>query len=616
MPYTVNVPYSSLESQQGTCPNFIPTTTEQWAVMKADVCADMLPATLEEYNQDLLASYRKAQADAVQQSDPKYQKKRRLSISESALLGLKDIDWRATHLDEEATKAEQKYIYSWEYGSMDYKQFVWGATFALQDTDNGIHGGNSKYSVSNSEFCKGTNTKYKAVLRQCASNKKVGESNVYFDVWAEVEQISSTLYFNTLTQMVEQDAKEVNLDDLYTNSYCLFLREVGTMVTAAGQKDFVVLLKGYLHRHGRYLNPWLDAISKVPMLSPEQFLDKHGFNPDRMCEYLMGVSGDAQQRWFTLQMVAVLKRSFQPGCKHDHMLVLISPEKGRGKTTFLELLTDTSNSKYNSTEEPSRKYYVQKQVIGSDKSFAEALRGKLVLNIDECDSAFRGAKGSVLKEALTNSTDNYRVPYSLACSDFPRTVVFFGTSNHPTLIQDQAGDRRWLLIDVAKDIDTTWLKANWDDFWGYYKHLHNSGYQTWLDRDEQNTLLQVQATHKVREPWFDALDGILDLVEGKDAGHCLSTAIRPSDLLMVLGTEMDSKKRYSADIVKDYLVNERGYSVGRPRLADGTQKSTPLPYLMGTDGNPKLLSRAELTEAYSRYTTAICRMSKALPKAP
>ncbi|MEH2410390.1 VapE domain-containing protein [Nostoc sp.] len=432
------------------------------------------------------------------------------------------------------------------------------------------------------------------------NNSKLGKESLIFDMWASWE-LQYKYQINILTKDIECDGKVVDPEELYHDSWMTYTRALGVGIN--NKEQFISLLLNYLRDNK--VNPWLKLMNdNVYLVSPEEFMAKHGFDPNRMCEFITGDDRELQQFLWLVQFTGVMARTYKPGCQHDHILVLMSAEKGQRKTSFLrEIAKDPASSEQNS------KYYVQLRTLKSDKKDVERLRGKIIVNLDECDSAFRGANSDDLKEAISSRSDNYRASYGRVAKDWDRTCVVFGTTNTTGLIQDYSGDRRIFIVHVKKQIDTDWVKDNWADFWGFYKWAYNqmekgdtTHYRNWLNKTEEDLVVANQSEYKAREPWLDALEGVMDVLEQTYP----AVAIKSSDILAVIGSEIESKKRYISDHIKDILKAERGYTEGRPRLLGGKQPSKPVMYLLGADEDkPYLASREDIYSAYQSYLKGI-----------
>ncbi|MDB5053928.1 MAG: virulence protein [Bacilli bacterium] len=131
---------------------------------------------------------------------------------------------------------------------------------------------------------------------------------------------------------------------------------------------------------------------------------------------------------------AAVRRVMEPGCKFDHMLVLVG-EQGVGKSTIIHKM--------------GREWFSDSLKTLDGKTAYEQLQGAWILEIGEL-SALKKSEVEEIKHFVTKRDDRYRVAYDRQVSDFPRKCVFFGTTNNYTFLQDATGNRRFWPVDVNK----------------------------------------------------------------------------------------------------------------------------------------------------------------------
>lgn len=433
--------------------------------------------------------------------------------------------------------------------------------------------------------------KLAAIIRfGCQHSFQLDRNNFVFDCWAAA--FMKGYHYNTENTEVELDGVIVVLDKLYTNSWIAYRKVFGLGITP--KTDFISMV--LCHLRDKQISPWADKMKSLVPLSPEQFEAKHGFDPHHMAEFITGDCGELVQRLWLLHFTGSMLRTFHPGSQYDHMLILVSPEKGLRKTTLIQTIAKLPEDPKHST-----KHYVQLRTLKSEKSIQERVKGRKIVNLDECDSAFRGLQADDLKEAVTLRVDNYRASYASTAQDHPRICTIFGTTNTMGLIQDLKGDRRFFPILVSKTIDIDWMTDNWEDFWGFYLWAYkqmeagNTEYRSHLTKAEEAMLTKLQSRFKATTVWMETLEAILDILE--DKYPCL--AIKASDLLMVIGKETGTTKNHMAEDTKDKMMTERGYLEGRPKLADGSQPGKPVLYRgESKTARPKLVCRNEIEGAY------------------
>jgi Virulence-associated protein E len=421
---------------------------------------------------------------------------------------------------------------------------------------------------------------------------QLGRDSFVFDCWAAAF-LGYGYRINSASTEVELNGVVVSVEDLYTDSWVPYRKAFG--LSLSPKVDFISMV--LCHLRGRKSNPWVDKMKSLQPISPEQFRTKHGFDPHRMAEFVTGDCGELSQKLWLYQFIGSIMRTFQPGCTHDHMLVLISAEKGLRKTSLLKAIAKLPEEPSNSS-----KNYIQLRTLKSQKADQERLRGKAIVNLDECDSAFRGLNSDDLKEVITATTDNYRAAYAATAKDHPRICTLFGTTNTVELIQDLKGDRRIFPIQVSKTLDIDWVTENWEDFWGFYLWAYNqmeagdTQYRNWLTKPEEALLTKQQSRFKAAAPWMETLEGMLDILED----NYPHLAVKTSDLLAVLGKEVGVTKAHMVESAKALMLTERGYLEGRPKLSSGTQPGKPVLYRGGSKTNqPKLVSRNDIGGAYT-----------------
>lgn len=217
-------------------------------------------------------------------------------------------------------------------------------------------------------------------------------------------------------------------------------------------------------------NDYFDALKNVAM--------RNRFHPVRDLlnslkwderEHIRGLLPDylgAEDTEYTYQvwrlwMLGAASRIFQPGCKFDYT-VIFQGRQGLGKSTFLQLMA-LNDGWFNDSLDS----------LDSDKA-AQSLMGSWIIELAELKSLARTAGGvDSVKRFLTATQDKYRVPYERRADIFLRQSVFAGTTNKSDFLQDETGNRRFLIIqtgvhepkknlfdpEAMNDIKAAWAEA-------------------------------------------------------------------------------------------------------------------------------------------------------------
>ena len=174
-------------------------------------------------------------------------------------------------------------------------------------------------------------------------------------------------------------------------------------------------------------------------------------------------------------MVAGCKRIFEPGCKFDTMLVLISPGQGRGKSLLGDILAG--------------EWFKDglRDITGKDA--LQELQGKWIVELGEL-SGLKKAENETVKQFLSCRKDTYRPSYGRYALDFPRQCIFLGSTNDREFITDETGGRRFWPVEIHGSAETTTermegLRIVRDLLWAEAMERYRQGEKTWLSTAEE-----------------------------------------------------------------------------------------------------------------------------------
>ena len=237
-------------------------------------------------------------------------------------------------------------------------------------------------------------------------------------------------------------------------------------------------------------------------------------------EYLGAEDSDYTYQVMRLWMLGAVSRVYKPGSKFDYTIIL-QGSQGIGKSTFLKLMA-LDDSWFNDSLDS----------LDSDKA-VQSLTGSWIIELAELKSLARTAGGvESVKRFLTATQDKYRIPYERRADTFYRQCVFAGTTNKDDFLQDETGNRRFLIIhtgvtkpfkslfipEAMDDIKQAWAEAVY--IWKNEKPeliLPESCVQQAKELQEQNMAddgkrgiileyLEGKTQVCARDIWFDALE--------------------------------------------------------------------------------------------------------------
>ena len=152
--------------------------------------------------------------------------------------------------------------------------------------------------------------------------------------------------------------------------------------------------------------------------------------------------------------------------------LLVSRRQGLGKSTFCRLLVPPSLAAH----------YVDRFDLAAAARCEQKLAYYGLICLDEFDR-YAGRQHAVLKNLLQMAGVSARRPYGARYERMERTASFIGTSNAFDLLSDPSGSRRFLCVEVRREIDCSPV-----DHRQLYAQLHaelEAGERTWFTKDEE-----------------------------------------------------------------------------------------------------------------------------------
>ena len=224
-------------------------------------------------------------------------------------------------------------------------------------------------------------------------------------------------------------------------------------------------------------------------------------------EYLGALKWDGQKRLETLlidyfgaednqysrdtikkALVAAVARIWNPGVKFDNMLILAGAQ-GIGKSTFFSKL--------------GKNWFSDSLRTFEGKEASELLQGYWIIEVGELEGFNKSEMGTI-KQFLSKKDDIYRAPYGRRTEAFPRTCVFFGTTNESDFLRDRTGNRRFWPVDVHKEKATKSVFTDLDDevdqIWAEAMVYYAIGEKLFLEGAAANEAEEAQEAHKEVNP--------------------------------------------------------------------------------------------------------------------
>jgi putative DNA primase/helicase len=178
----------------------------------------------------------------------------------------------------------------------------------------------------------------------------------------------------------------------------------------------------------------------------------------------------------TWLVMALCARVLTPGCKFDYM-VIFEGSQGVGKSTLARILGGD--------------YFADTGLVLGDKDSYQNLQGVLVYEWGELDSLTK-AQVTQVKQFISSAKDRFRASFDRRPRDYPRQVVFIGTTNEDHYLTDPTGNRRFWPVRVTRAIDLDWVRASRDQLFAEAMQYVDAGQRFHPMAREQRELFDPQ----------------------------------------------------------------------------------------------------------------------------
>lgn len=249
-----------------------------------------------------------------------------------------------------------------------------------------------------------------------------------------------------------------------------------------------------------------------------------------------------------------------PGCKFDYMLVL---EGGQGwrKSTLAEVLGGG--------------HYADTGLDLSNKDSFQNLQGVHVYEWGEMDSLNKSEITKV-KNFVSSKSDRFRASFDRRPRDYPRQVVFVGTTNEDHYLSDPTGNRRFWPVRCTGPVDIDWVVRVRQQLIAEALCYLDAGERFHPTAAEQRDLFDPQQRERAIE---NAIEGAFhhylydddQKVPHGGLNGALLDEVKLTDLLQAIGYPIDKQtaqviKQAGAAMKRMGWPTRRTSEIGRPRV--------------------------------------------------
>lgn len=273
-------------------------------------------------------------------------------------------------------------------------------------------------------------------------------------------------------------------------------------------------------------------------------------------------------KWFVMAMVCrvlPLEREGTrtvrgPGTKFDYMLIFEGAQ-GWGKSTLAETLGGD--------------YFADTGLLLGDKDSYQNIQGVRVYEWGELENMSK-QEVSKVKLFISSPKDRFRASFDKRPRDYPRQVVFIGTTNESHYLTDTTGNRRFWPVRITQPPDKAWLSENLPQMVAEALQCLDNNERFWPTREEQRELFDPQQQSRTVESSIESAirqylyDADQKVPHGGRNGALLNE-VGLGELLSCIGYSIDKQ----SDVIAKKagaVMHMLGWSVrrtsqpGRPRV--------------------------------------------------
>lgn len=207
--------------------------------------------------------------------------------------------------------------------------------------------------------------------------------------------------------------------------------------------------------------------------------------------------------------------------KFEHVLILVDPLGGLGKTRFFNTLC------------PAEFQADGVSINPDDKDSVLAAVSKWLVELGEIDSTFRKSDIASLKAFLSKEKDEIRPAYAKAANPYKRRTAFFGSVNNVQFLMDDTNNRRFWPIQVSA-VDYQ-HNIDMQQLWAEALTFAEAGEPWFLDPEENRAIAEYNDAFRCK----DAIEE--RILSGYDPDAMRDRWLSASDVLKEIGFDKPSR---------------------------------------------------------------------------
>lgn len=201
--------------------------------------------------------------------------------------------------------------------------------------------------------------------------------------------------------------------------------------------------------------------------------------------------------YLKILLLGLVHRAYDPGCQYDYVPTLYG-KQGLKKTTFFKTLVGI-------------KFFDGSITLAKDADNLAKLSEAWCGELGELERITGKREAGEVKDFITQTHANIRKAYRRDNQKVPRRSVIVGSVNKTNFLQDETGNRRFIVIPVYQEINLDWLEKNRDGIFSWAIQEYKKGTKPYLSKKWEQAQREDNDTYQNYHPWIDKLEPWLEV---------------------------------------------------------------------------------------------------------
>lgn len=253
-------------------------------------------------------------------------------------------------------------------------------------------------------------------------------------------------------------------------------------------------------------------------------------------------------------LISCMARALKPGCQVDTVLILQGAQGG-GKTSFVRTL--------------AKGFHAETTINFHDKDGVMMVNRNWLVELGELAS-MRRSDIETVRNFITRTHDQIRLPYGRKVKSLPRRCAFIGTTNNERPLTDPDGNRRFWVVRVGK-FDSFAIQNEVDQIWAEARYYYETGVDWWLnDEEAKQAALEARPFEEVNQ-YTEILEDWLENLGDKRPASLTALEFRTK----VMNTRSDDTRHETKNI--HAAMRQMGWKEGRKLVGTSKVKAFTVP---------------------------------------